>query len=160
LKVFLGVLGVKQAVKSSSDMMPAVMRSSEKSGFLFVANYHQIPFEANYKIKLGNKTIILPSAGKLKLPLRSGRVLPLNYIVDESITILSTTVQILSITKSKGIVKIKIEATPDFSEEFSLVTKKVCKVYLNGKLVKATKANKAQAIKLSILKSENILTLK
>ena len=160
LQVFLGVLGIKQAVKSSSDMMPAIMRSNEKSGFLFVANYHQIPFEANYKIKLGNKTITLPSAGKLKLPMRSGRVLPLNYIVDESITILSTTVQILNLTKSKGIVKIKIEATPDFSEEISLVTKKACKVYLNGKLIKVIKANKSQVIKLSILKSENILTLK
>jgi len=160
LRTLLQELEIKQAVKSSSDMMPAIMRCNKKSGFLFVANYHQIPLEANYKIKLANKVINLPNKGMLKLPMRTGRMLPINYIVNEDICILSTTVQILNFGKTKGFIKIEFEATPNFNEEISLVSKKMHKVYLNAKLIKILKANKSEAIKLPVVNARNILTIK
>ena len=160
LGVLMKELGIKQTLKSSSALMPATIRLNKKSAFLFVANYHQIPLEVNYKIRLANKVIKVPGKGKLKLPSRSGRILPLNYIVSDNITILSTTVQILKISKIKGSIKFKIEATPDFKEEISLAVKKPYKFYLNGKLLKKLKPNKNEVISFSVSGIQNVITLK
>lgn len=160
LGVLLKELGIKRTVKSSSALMPATMRSHKKNAFLFVANYHQIPLEVNYKITLANKVIKVPSEGKLKLPARSGRILPLNYIVNGNISILSTTVQILNISKTKESLKIKIEATPDFKEEISFTVKKPYRFYVGGKLIKKLKPDKSEVISFSVSNIQSVITLK
>jgi beta-galactosidase len=160
MKSLIKELGIKQCVKSSSAMMPAVMRLDKDAGFLFVANYHQIPIEASYSIKLGGKIIHLPSKGTLSMSPRSGRVLPLNYMINEDITILSATVQILKISKSKGLIKLNIEATSFTNEEIVIYSKKRHKVFCNKKLIKVLEPKKRETINLVLENSLNDLIIK
>ena len=55
-------LKTEKSVESSLSLMPATLRQKCGGGFLFAANYHQMPVEAFSKIRLrkGAKEIRIP----------------------------------------------------------------------------------------------------
>jgi beta-galactosidase len=160
LEALIKELGVKKRVNSSSDLMPAVLRSDKASGFLFIANYHQIPLSADYRIMLGGKALRFPSRGQLYLPMRTGRILPLNFEVNSDLKIIMTTLQILDINQRRSEVSLEIEAAPGFEEEIIFKTTKSYKVYLNNKLLKKLEAGRRQAVRFKAEMSVNKLILK
>lgn len=158
-------LNIKRSIASSSALLPAALRSSAEGGFLFAANYHQIPLEGFYEInikKKGAKTkkIRLPKKGLMRHKPRTDKVLPVNFKVSDELMIISATVQILKITKAKAAIKLDIELNPGAREEIVIKSKKDTRLYLDHKFIKKVKADKLEIAELHSCKELARLTVK
>jgi beta-galactosidase len=158
-------LNLKRKVTSSSALLPAVFRSSHQGGFLFAANYHQIPLEGFYEIYIEKKgsqasKVRVPKKGTMKLNPRTDKILPVNLKLNDNLTVISSTAQILKIAEVKSSLKLDLELIPDCPQELVIKSKKNQKVYLEKRLIKKLKANRQEVIDFSSAKKTASIIIK
>ncbi|MCK9555255.1 beta-galactosidase [bacterium] len=149
---FLRRAGVCPRVEKNNMKIQTVLRTGEKSSFLFVSNFHQIEETVGFTVRLdGDKKISLPSKGGLKLEKRSCRIIPLNFSVTEDLTLAYCTAHVLGFKVMGKSISIVLRAGgPDY-EEIAFTCKKRIRAKLSGEKLSGMKKGKLVIFRIKSL---------
>jgi beta-galactosidase len=123
LRDFAGELGVHPAVTTDGDLQ-LCLRANERYGFLFVANFHDVPNAGKIRMTLPGETkpAVFPARGRIALGNRRCYMLPLNVPLADGELIRYATAEVLEASANRGRKTFVVTGTPGTEAEMELVT--------------------------------------
>jgi beta-galactosidase len=157
---FLSTLGVHPAVESDNGDLQVCLRTSENYGFLFVANFHDVPQAGKLRLVLPGETrpTTLPARGRLALGNRRCSMLPLNVPLPGGDRLRYATAEVLAASARGGRTTLVLSGSPGTDAEVELVTR-ATRARLDGRLVPAARHGTRLRIQVPITSAEHTLVV-
>jgi beta-galactosidase len=116
-------LGIRPAIEVEGDVQ-AVLRADQRSGFLFLANYHDLPQAAHLRLVLPGerRRTRLPGRGSLTLGARRAHVLPLNATLPGGGVLRYSTAEVLEWSRRQGRTRLVVTGARGAAAEVEVVT--------------------------------------
>jgi beta-galactosidase len=116
-------LGVVPAVETDGRFHVCLRRDAT-GGFLFVANFHDVPARGRLRLTLPGEArpTRLPARGTLAIGARRGYMLPLNVELPGGDVLRYTTAEVLDATRRAGRLTLTVTGLPGAAGEVELVT--------------------------------------
>jgi hypothetical protein len=120
---FAARLGIRPAIETDPDLQ-VCLRAAAGYGFLFVANYHDVPRAGRIRMKLPGeaRTTLFPSRGKLALAARRCYVLPLNLPLPGGDVLRYATVEVLEVRVRGRETRLLVAGAAEAAGEVQFVT--------------------------------------
>lgn len=120
---FASDLGVEPAVTTDGELQ-LCLREGEGCGFLFVANFHDVPAAGKIRLTLPGETrpTVLPARGRLQLGKRRAYVLPLNLPLPGGDVLRYATAEVLDVRRRGGRPALTVIGACGAEAEVELVT--------------------------------------
>ena len=147
---FVQELGVQPAVETGGDLQ-LCLRAAERYGFLFVANYHDVPNAGKIRMVLPGESrpTTFPAQGKIVLGKRRCSMLPLNVPLGRDDRIRYATAEVLEASAKAGRTTLVVAGTADAEAEVELVTT-ATKAWLDGKPLPAKRLGRRLRLRFGL----------
>lgn len=142
VREFARELGVYPAVATDGDLQ-LCLRANEHCGFLFVANFHDVPNAGRIRLALPGEMNVstIPARGKLALGNRRCYMLPLNVPLGPSARLRYATCEVLEASARAGRVTLVVTGTPGAEAEIEMITA-AARARLDGKPLAAKRVGR------------------
>ena len=131
--------------------MQLCLRANERYGFLFVANYHDVPNAGKIRMVLPGESrpTTFPAHGKIVLGKRRCSMLPLNVPLGRDDRIRYATAEVLEASAKPGRTTLVVAGTADAEAEVELVTT-ATKAWLDGKPLPAKRLGRRLRLRFGL----------